>query len=99
MLTDILLDAEDLKFIVPGLLKKYHSENKILNIAYSNAIAVSEIVKIMETKLNIKANVNFLEIGNFFTFDNSEFLMFLKNENICYDTNYVEKVINKYIVS
>lgn len=93
-----LLDADDLKTIVPALLKDKSTKNITLHTAYNNAMSVLDIVKLIDTIFKKTSKVKLLDEGSHFRFQNEEFVNFLKNNNInLYANIYNENVISKYL--
>ncbi|MHB8261597.1 MAG: Rossmann-fold NAD(P)-binding domain-containing protein [Bacteroidia bacterium] len=93
-----LLDADDLKIIVPALLKDKSTKNATLHAAYNNAMNVQDIVKLIDTFLKKTSKIKLLDKGSHFRFQNKVFINFLKKNNITLFTdNYNENIIRKYL--
>lgn len=94
-----LLDADDLKIIMPLLLKNSGLKNKIINVAYNNPMRVEEIVKVMENLLEKKSKKKIIEKGSNFVIFNNFFLNILTNNKITtYSANYNYNLISKYLL-
>ncbi len=94
-----LFDSDDLKIIVPALLKDKETKNTTLHAAYNNAMNVLDIVKLMDTLLKKTSKIKLLDKGSHFHFQNEELTKFLKKNNIAlYAETYNEDIIRKYLL-
>jgi len=93
-----LLDADDLKIIVPALINDAETKNLTLHTAYNNAMNVLDIVKIMSHDLKKISRITLLDKGSHFRFQNEEFINFLKKNNInLFTETYNQDIIRKYL--
>ncbi|WP_353777933.1 NAD-dependent epimerase/dehydratase family protein [Winogradskyella sp. 3972H.M.0a.05] len=72
-----IIDKEDVKVIVDGLIEADYSRRTI-NVAWVSAIQVVDIVIAIEEHLETKANMELVEKGNKFNIDTSAISTFLE---------------------
>jgi nucleoside-diphosphate-sugar epimerase len=92
-----LFDADDLIKIIPLLLKTYSTKNGTTNLCYNNATMVENIVLDISAMLNTKPNIEFVNKGEKFLVDNSDFLSAISRENLSIGEDYNLNTIKKYL--
>jgi len=92
----VLIDVDDMASITAYFLNTGIANNSIINIGHSHALPVLEIVKIFESLLNIRANFEFTDEGNFYAIDCSLANNAARKLSIDFDSHYTERLIRKY---
>jgi hypothetical protein len=93
-----ILDAEDLGQFVPLLLREHQTGAATINMAYSNATPVPELIGIFETILHKKALKEMVPVGSYYEFDNSGFLSFLERNRFSFSKeSYNYQTLYKYL--
>ncbi len=95
-----LLDADDLKVIIPILTRFTELKNTTINTAYNNAMTVESIVLQMDKILNKTSNIKLFNKGSHFLIENNKFITFLQSNKITlFSEKYNENVIKKYLIN
>lgn len=90
-----LIDVEDVAKIVSYILDNKLISNRIINIASLQCSAI-DIVRVLEKITNVQAKYNLVERGAFYEIDISDIAFIVKELNIQFNGNYVEKILMKY---
>lgn len=93
-----LLDIYDLTHIIEYLVD-YNYQNQIFLTVNPISISVVELVKMIEIKLNKKANFSLIEAGEKLILDTSIIVNDFNNFDINFGKAYYENLLNKYIIS
>jgi hypothetical protein len=93
-----IFDAQDLKNLLPLILQEESASGRIVNMAYSNAERVSVLISMFEDILGIQAAKDMEEQGDFYEFDNREFMSLIERNGIRFDKEkYNRQVLTKYL--
>ena len=92
-----LIDADDIKLIVDDVLK-HNISNEIINIALRESVLVVAIVKQIESFLNTKAHIRFIDKGNSLQIDTSKIVASLDKIEELKGTKlqYINNLLLKY---
>jgi nucleoside-diphosphate-sugar epimerase len=95
--TRYIIDVDDVAHWTMKLLKDGRV-NCAINIAFPNKMYVTDIIKLIEEFLNIKANVSIVEGGNPYELDLNPFMNYVyqKKSDFSINSNYIENIIVKY---
>jgi len=89
------IDVEDLVKILPIIIS--NDNKKRINACFDNKIHITQMIKLFEDILEIKANKTFSEKGCNYIVDNSYLLNVTEKNNISIDNEYIKKIIIKYL--
>ncbi|MFI5151521.1 MAG: hypothetical protein ACHQRM_17470 [Bacteroidia bacterium] len=93
-----LMDADDLKTLVPLIINEDSYTGQSINMAYDNASRVADIVKQMEIIAGVEAKKELVEKGSNYNFDRHVFRELLQKHNFKFDPIlYNEQIIKKYM--
>jgi nucleoside-diphosphate-sugar epimerase len=95
--TRYLMDIDDVFSFVNRLirLKKF---NRVINMNFSNQIAILTLVHTIEKKLHQKAQYNLVDKGSSYSVPNQSFVSFLEEEQYRLKDNYIDTLLEKYFV-
>ena len=93
-----LLDIEDVSYFLPFIIKDGAYNRQTINIAFDDPIAVTEMIKVYELVLNIKANIELIDRGDCFSIDKTVFINIIQNINYKVNPNYNINCIKKYCI-
>jgi len=91
-----LIDVDDFFLITDHILKNKLFLNSIVNVAYPENYAVSEIVRAVEKYFNKTANYTSIPKGCNFSIDISQIASLLHQLNLNFNKNYLELLLSKY---
>lgn len=92
-----LIDVDDVFSIASYLINNDILKNQITNIASSNSISITSIVKKIEFILGKNANYTIEEKGSSYDIDISKVSKYLSIIKISFDGNYIDTILNKYV--
>jgi UDP-2-acetamido-2,6-beta-L-arabino-hexul-4-ose reductase len=93
-----LMDASDLSFWIPILIKRSVAERQTINMAYDNAAKVTHIISLMEEIVGVKANKELVERGSYYDFDRTDFRGLIKEVGFPFDPEtYNLQILRKYL--
>jgi nucleoside-diphosphate-sugar epimerase len=93
-----LLDAEDLKILIPLILKNIRSNKKTIHVAYDNAMRVEEIIKQIDNFLLKASKIKLLDKGSHLHINYKELMDYTGNIDINSDPDsYNKRIIQKYL--
>lgn len=90
-----LIDAEDVKNITFGLLRK-NELNKIINVAYIQNYSIIEILETVEKFYNIKPQINLIRSGAGYDIQVTDIEKYFQENNIINKDLYIQKILKKY---
>ena len=98
-----LIDVDDLLEFLPIFIEGKKHNNKIIEVAVSNRLYVTEIIKMYEEILNKKASIKLIEGGNNkypfeYSIDYGYFCDSIKNSAPIFDKNYTYNLLKKYLL-
>ncbi len=94
-----LLDADDIKIIIPTLTQFPETQNTTINAAYKNALTVENIVIKMDKILKKTSTIKLLDEGNHFPIENDKLTAFLQKNNLTlFSDKYNDTIIRKYLI-
>lgn len=92
-----ILGVEDIKKIITYLLTQPTLSNeKIINIANTKSYAVLDIVKVMETYFQCKAQYELIDRGTYFEIDTSLVQTIINQLDITFDEYYINHLLQTY---
>jgi nucleoside-diphosphate-sugar epimerase len=95
--TRYIIDVDDVAYWTMKLVRDgFH--NCAINIAFPNKLYVTDIIKLIEEFLNIKANIKIIEGGNPYEIDLNPFMNYVYQDkpDFSITTNYIKNIIEKY---
>lgn len=93
-----LIDAEDVRRICTSIIERCSLMNQVINIAYPENIAVTEIVTIMENHLGLKARYELVDLGDSYNTDVAAIKDYFETRDIA-AREYLINLIEKYLKS
>lgn len=91
-----LIDINDVNRICTTLINNRSHCNQIINVAYPESIAVTEIITVLEKSLSNKAKYELVNLGDFYTIDTKIVADYFTGSEIS-AINYLENLIKKYL--
>ena len=92
-----IIDIEDAVFLSLNFLENSNLNNTIINIANPFSYSVQDIVKNIESLVNIKANYKLIDQGSDdWNIDISKISEIIKNNKNIFGKNYLYKILKKY---
>ena len=95
--TRYIIDVDDVAYWTMELIKDgFH--NHSINLAFPNKLYVTDIVKMIEEFLNIKASISLTEGGSNYDVDLDFFIDFMhkKTPHVSINSSYIKTMIEKY---
>lgn len=92
-----LIDVADVYKIVSHLVNRGIFKNQITNIASSESVDIITIVKKIELLLDKRADYTIEDKGTFYDIDISKISKYLATIGVCFDENYINIVLDKYV--
>ena len=92
-----LIDVVDVYKIASYLINNGILKNKVTNIASSESVNITTIVKKIELLLDKKADYTMEDKGTFYDIDISKISKYLLDIGICFGGNYIDVVLDKYV--
>lgn len=92
-----LVDVADVYKIASYLIDNNILKNQVTNIASSKSFDIISIVKKIEILLKKRANYTVEDKGTFYDIDISSISQYLLDIGICFDENYIDAVLAKYV--
>jgi nucleoside-diphosphate-sugar epimerase len=93
------IDIDDLKLIIDEIIIHNYFPNSIINIANPISYKVTDIIKTIETKCNLKGNYTLIDKGATFEIDSSAIAAIVKKLQLNFGSDYLEKLITKYYLA
>ncbi len=94
-----IFDADELPVFLPLVLSREGKPGQTINMAYSNAASVPELISICEEVLEQKTEKILVSEGCYYEFDNNLFNTFLSAGSRPFDKEvYNREVIKKYLL-
>lgn len=92
-----IIDVEHVAIIVNYIIEHNLYLNCVVNIANSENIIISELIKILEIHLGMRAKIDFIKTPDEnFSIDISQIEQIAKESGILFGSNYVLEVLKKY---
>ena len=91
-----IVDLEDVLSIVDFYIRNNKFPCKDLNIANTHYYSAEQIVVTMGALLNRRVKMTFVDKGSFYRIDASHIEKILNLLGICFDSNYLERVVKRY---
>lgn len=91
-----IIDVADVVKITEQLLMLESSQGSTFNIANTSADSVADIVKAMESALGKPAVFEDVDLGSEYAIDTSAIVPLLSHAGVCFDSAYLQRVVNKY---
>ena len=91
-----IIDVEDVVKIVNLLAENSRFKRKTINIANPISTSILDIIAVMEEVTGKKAICEIIEYGEKYTIDISEIEPIIGVSGICFDKDYIARVITKY---
>lgn len=91
-----LIDAEDAAMIVSNLFAITPPKEHIINVANTDYISIAELVSVIETILQIKAQTVMIPKGSKYLIDTSQSQGAAQQAGITFGPGYISKIIKKY---
>jgi hypothetical protein len=91
-----LMDADDVSMLLVKMIDSEQFINQTLDINFNNAIFISELIRIFEKVLRIRADTKMLDKGSCYTPNNQKFINVIDSVGFKLPANYEEQTISKY---
>lgn len=91
-----LIDIDDVKTLVTGMIKSLYYKNEILDINFDNGIMINELVKIFENVINIIPKTVSIDRGSTYRTHNNAFINYLNKIEFQQTHDYLYLLIKKY---
>lgn len=90
------IDIDDIRKVVDSLIPDINFKNKTINIANTEAIAIVEVIKKIESFLEREGNYEVIESGGRYDIDIREIEPVIKKVGIEFGYDYFDKLLIKY---
>ena len=91
-----LIDVEDSALIVSNLFANTLPENHVINVANPDSISIVELVSVIETIVQLKAQIVTIPKGSKYWIDTRQTQIVAQQSGVTFGPGYISKILTKY---